>query len=292
MCAFHPAIVIPTLVALAIHRTHPRTPSNGRPDTRRSAIVSKKTDVYGQARNELRSHCVTPCRRGGSSRRGRRSRGSSRSRGCCGRRCARRRRRRRRRGRGRSPRRSGPMMRDRVAALEAALDAARTPAGSRLLPRAERLDRAVVDDERAAGLELARDPFLARRDRIGLGRGTRCSARPRRSRRSGWSSWPLAITIVVPAAVAILPASILVCMPPRDSSEPAPPAIASISGVIRSTSGRMARVRVDLPAAPRRGRRCRRGGRGGRRPSWWRRGRRGGHCRRSGSRWSRPCRSR
>ena len=43
------------------------------------------------------------------------------------------------------------------------------------------------------------------------------------------------MTIAVPAAVAILPASILVCMPPRDSSEPAAPAIASISGVMRST---------------------------------------------------------
>ena len=33
-------------------------------------------------------------------------------------------------------------------------------------------------------------------------------------------------------------ASILVRMPPRDNSEAAPPAIASISGVIRSTTGR------------------------------------------------------
>ena len=48
---------------------------------------------------------------------------------------------------------------------------------------------------------------------------------------------PDAITIWVPAWVAILPASILVCMPPRDSSEPAAPAIASIAGVMRSTSG-------------------------------------------------------
>ena len=41
----------------------------------------------------------------------------------------------------------------------------------------------------------------------------------------------------VPPAVAILPASILVRMPPRDSSEAAPPAIASIAGVMRSTTG-------------------------------------------------------
>ena len=48
---------------------------------------------------------------------------------------------------------------------------------------------------------------------------------------------PDAITMWVPAVVAILPASILVVMPPRDSSEPDAPAIASISGVMRSTSG-------------------------------------------------------
>jgi len=43
--------------------------------------------------------------------------------------------------------------------------------------------------------------------------------------------------IAVPAAVAILPASSLVRMPPRDSSDSAAPAIASICGVMRSTSG-------------------------------------------------------
>jgi hypothetical protein len=43
--------------------------------------------------------------------------------------------------------------------------------------------------------------------------------------------------IAVPAASAILPASILVRMPPRDSSDAAPPAIASISGVMASTTG-------------------------------------------------------
>ena len=43
--------------------------------------------------------------------------------------------------------------------------------------------------------------------------------------------------ICVPAVVAILPASILVSMPPRDSSEPDAPAIASISGVMRATTG-------------------------------------------------------
>ena len=50
--------------------------------------------------------------------------------------------------------------------------------------------------------------------------------------------------IAVPAAVAILPASSLVRMPPRDSSEAAAPAIASISGVMRSTSGMNVASRV------------------------------------------------
>ena len=54
---------------------------------------------------------------------------------------------------------------------------------------------------------------------------------------SGWAMRPDAITMWVPAAVAIFAASILVRMPPRDSSEPAAPAIATISGVMRSTSG-------------------------------------------------------
>ena len=51
--------------------------------------------------------------------------------------------------------------------------------------------------------------------------------------------------MAVPAAVAILPASSLVRMPPRDSSEAAAPAIASISGVMRSTTGMKLRVRVE-----------------------------------------------
>ena len=44
------------------------------------------------------------------------------------------------------------------------------------------------------------------------------------------------MTMWMPLTVAILPASILVRMPPRDRSEPAPPAIASIAGVMRSTT--------------------------------------------------------
>ena len=54
---------------------------------------------------------------------------------------------------------------------------------------------------------------------------------------SGCVTRPEAITMWMPAVVAILPASILVSMPPRDSSEPDAPAIASISGVMRGTSG-------------------------------------------------------
>ena len=51
--------------------------------------------------------------------------------------------------------------------------------------------------------------------------------------------------IAVPAAVAILPASSLVRMPPRDSSEAAAPAIASISGVMRSTTGMNFAPRIE-----------------------------------------------
>ena len=57
---------------------------------------------------------------------------------------------------------------DRVAALEAALD----PADARrqeALARPERPRRAFVDDQRAARLQPARDPGLARGHRIGFG---------------------------------------------------------------------------------------------------------------------------
>ena len=42
-----------------------------------------------------------------------------------------------------------------------------TPAGSRLLPDLQRRARAVVDDDHALGLKRARDPALARRNRVG-----------------------------------------------------------------------------------------------------------------------------
>ena len=53
---------------------------------------------------------------------------------------------------------------------------------------------------------------------------------------SGLSTLPDAMTIWVPPDTAILAASILVTMPPRDSSEPTSPAMASIAGVISRTS--------------------------------------------------------
>jgi hypothetical protein len=46
--------------------------------------------------------------------------------------------------------------------------------------------------------------------------------------------------------VAILPASILVRMPPRDSSEAAPPAIASISGVISAMFRGTSRAGIEM----------------------------------------------
>src|SRR5450631_2295901 len=54
---------------------------------------------------------------------------------------------------------------------------------------------------------------------------------------SGCSILPDAISIWVPAVVAIFAASILVYMPPRDSSDSAAPAIASISAVTDFTIG-------------------------------------------------------
>ena len=54
---------------------------------------------------------------------------------------------------------------------------------------------------------------------------------------SGCSILPEAISIWVPALVAIFAASILVRMPPRDSSDSAAPAIASMSAVTDSTTG-------------------------------------------------------
>src|SRR5579883_655271 len=58
---------------------------------------------------------------------------------------------------------------------------------------------------------------------------------------SGCSSFPDAMIICVPAATAIFAAASFVTIPPRESSVPASPAIASISGVIAvTTSSRLA----------------------------------------------------
>ena len=55
---------------------------------------------------------------------------------------------------------------------------------------------------------------------------------------SGFIRAPEAMIIAVPAAVAIFPASSLVFMPPREISEAAAPAMASMAGVILSTTGK------------------------------------------------------
>src|SRR4029077_7827176 len=54
---------------------------------------------------------------------------------------------------------------------------------------------------------------------------------------NGCSILPDAISIWVPAVVAIFAASILVRMPPRDNSDSAAPAIASISDVTEQSVG-------------------------------------------------------
>ena len=67
-------------------------------------------------------------------------------------------------------------------------------------------------------------------------------AAPQSSARNGCRIVPDVITMLAPDASAMRPASILVTMPPRDSSDPALPAIASMSGVICRTS------RTSVPA--------------------------------------------
>jgi hypothetical protein len=52
----------------------------------------------------------------------------------------------------------------------------------------------------------------------------------------GRTTAPSLIAIAQPARIAARAAMIFVLMPPRDSAEPAPPAIASISGVIAVTT--------------------------------------------------------
>src|SRR5213083_1476972 len=111
-----------------------------------------------------------------------------------------------------------------------------TPAGSRLLP----LRRAATAPASIVNTPLgSRDPAIHFfRAVIGLaGVINQVQRAPPAIAASGCATRPDAITMCVPPWVAILAASILVCMPPRDSSEPAAPAIASIPGVMHSTSG-------------------------------------------------------
>ena len=60
---------------------------------------------------------------------------------------------------------------------------------------------------------------------------------PAPMRATGFLCLPSAMTMCAPPDVAILPASILVCMPPLENSEAAPPAMASISALMRGTTG-------------------------------------------------------
>ena len=91
------------------------------------------------------------------------------------------------------------------------------PAGSRLLPRAQRADRAVVDDERARRVDRAGDPALARRARLAA-RQEQVAARAGLDR--GERAWPAfvapsAISMRQPAAIAMRAAASLVTMPPE-----------------------------------------------------------------------------
>ena len=124
---------------------------------------------------------------------------------------------------------AAPDVRDRhaIAAREAARDG--RDAGreqTRSPPRArEPRPRSTVTVPRV--IERAPDPGLAGTQRRLRRRERTCSARSCAMRRSGFAPGrPSAITMWVPPAVAILAASILVRMPPRESSEAAPPAMA------------------------------------------------------------------
>ena len=266
---------------------------------RASAPMARISASTVPAPRRSRLHCAwrscrpsIPYRRGGSSPSGRGSRASSRSRRSAGRRscCA------SSRSKATRPRPisapSGAEDDDRVAAREIAptppsrrpaagscrtRSAATAPASTVRRPRGSRWP-AIQAFRALRRRGLRREPGAAR---------ARVDRRERVARRGRWRSPSRA-----PAAVAILPASILVFMPPRDSSEPAAPAIASIAGVIAGTTVDEARLRIARPAARCRARRCRRGAPGSRRRPSPRRAPRAGRCRRSGSRPSPPCRSR
>ena len=93
--------------------------------------------------------------------------------------------------------------------------------------------------------------------RIWHARGTRCSRRRSASACSGLQHLAAGDDHLRAAGDGDLAASILVPMPPRDSSEPAPPAMASISGVMSRDLGRAVARRGRRRAARCRARRCR-----------------------------------
>ena len=112
----------------------------------------------------------------------------------------------------------------------------RTPTGSRLAPLAS---------ARAAPASMVSVPFGSSAPAIHVLRAVaglegvmnQVQRPPSATVRRGFIRRPSAMTMCVPPAVAIWAASILVRMPPRESSEAAPPAMASIAGVMRSTTG-------------------------------------------------------
>ena len=132
----------------------------------------------------------------------------------------------------------------RVAAREGAFDPT-TPAGNRLLPRRSAATAPASMVSVPFGSSAPAIHFLRAVTGLAAVRN-QVQRAPSAIARSGCSTRPEAMTMCVPALVAIRAASILVCMPPRDSSEPAAPAIASISGVTRATQG-MCRAAALMP---------------------------------------------
>src|SRR5215813_9228160 len=104
-----------------------------------------------------------------------------------------------------------------------------TPAGSRLLPRRSAATAPASIVSVPFGSSDPAIHFL--RDVTGLaGVRNQVQRPPSMTACSGLSTRPDAMTRCVPPVVAILAASILVTMPPREVSDAAVPAIASICG--------------------------------------------------------------
>ena len=170
------------------------------------------------------STAQTPGRRDGSSRRGRGTRGWPRSRRALAERCA-----------GiaarvgdepaASSRPSGPGITNGIAALERALDARVTPAGSRLLPECSACAAPASTSTAPLGLELAGDPVLARGHRIGGRQEPGAAARPSASAASGCQHLAGRRSTMCAAGGHgdLAPPRSWCAMPPRDSSVPASP---------------------------------------------------------------------